>query len=333
MERVRKLNGREWRDTVYVAGRYEAQTRSNSGHCYERPSTQLPSRVLVGQAIQPAAAFQGGSLMTIVTGASGFIGRRLMEKLGLEAHAVSLRGNLDAIAGADAVVHLAGEPVSQRWTKDVREKIRSSRVEGTRRLVDAMRANPPRVLVSASAVGYYGSRGDELLTESSAPDDGFLGGVCVEWEREARKAEEFGVRVVCLRSGLVLGHGGGLEKMLLPFKLGVGGKIGDGRQWMAWIHLEDAVGLIQFALSSTLTGSVNATAPNPVTNEEFTRKLAAALHRPALFPVPKFALHLLYGDMAQIVYASQRVIPEAALRAGYEFRFPNLQGALLDILR
>lgn len=272
--------------------------------------------------------------MTIaVTGASGFIGRRLMEKLGSAARAVSLRSSLDAIAGADAVVHLAGEPVSQRWTKAVREKIRSSRIDGTRRLVDAMRANPPQVLVSASAVGYYGSRGDGVLTESSPPADGFLADVCQQWEREARRAEEFGVRVVSLRSGLVLGHGGGLEKMLLPFKLGIGGKIGDGRQWMAWIHLEDAVGLIEFALSSQLTGPVNATAPDPVTNKEFTRELAAALHRPAIFPVPKFALHLLYGDMAQIVYASQRVIPEAALRAGYEFRFPSLKSALLDILR
>jgi hypothetical protein len=272
--------------------------------------------------------------MTIaVTGASGFIGRRLMEKLGPDARAVSLRGNLDAIAGADAVVHLAGEPVAQRWTKEAREKIRTSRVEGTRRLVDAMRSNPPKVLVSASAVGYYGSRGDELLTESSRPADDFLGRICLEWEREARKAEEFGVRVVCLRNGVVLGSGGALEKMIPPFKLGVGGKIGGGRQWMAWIHLEDMVGLIEFALSSTLTGPVNATAPNPVTNEEFTRELAAALHRPAIFPVPKFALHLLYGDMAQIVYASQRVIPEAALRAGYQFHFPNLKDTLLDILR
>jgi uncharacterized protein (TIGR01777 family) len=268
-----------------------------------------------------------------VTGASGFIGRRLMEKLGPEARAVSLRGNLDGIAGADAVVHLAGEPVSQRWTKDVREKILASRVDGTRRLVDAMRSNPPKVLVSASAVGYYGSRGDELLAESSPPAEGFLAETCVEWEREARKAEEFGVRVVCLRNGLVLGKGGGLDKMLLPFKLGVGGKIGDGRQWMAWVHLEDAVGLVEFALSSSLKGAVNASAPNPVTNEEFTRELASALHRPAIFPVPKFALHLLFGDMAQIVYASQRVIPEAAIQAGYQFRFPNLKGGLLDILR
>jgi hypothetical protein len=272
--------------------------------------------------------------MTIaVTGASGFIGRRLMEKLGPAARAVSLRGSLDGIAGADAVIHLAGEPVSQRWTKDVREKIRSSRVDGTRKLVDAMRANPPRVLVSASAVGYYGSRGDELLTESSRPAGDFLGQICQEWEREALKAQEFGVRVVCLRNGLVLGHGGGLEKMLPPFKLGIGGKVGDGHQWTAWIHLEDSIGLIEFALSSSFKGPVNATAPNPVTNEEFTRELAAALHRPAILPVPKFALHLLFGDMAQIVYASQRVIPEAALRAGFQFRFPTLTGAILDILR
>jgi len=272
--------------------------------------------------------------MTIaVTGASGFIGRRLMQKLGSDARPVSLRGNLDPIAGADAVVHLAGESIAQRWTKDVREKIRLSRVEGTRKLVNALRASPPQVLVSASAVGYYGERGDELLTESSPPGAGFPSELCLDWEGEARRAEEFGVRVVCLRFGLVLGTGGGLEKILLPFKLGVGGKIGDGRQWMAWIHLEDAAGLIELTLSSQLKGAVNATAPNPVTNAEFTRELAAALHRPAIFPVPKFALRLLYGDMAQIVYASQRVIPEAALQAGYEFRFPNLNGALLDILR
>ena len=269
-----------------------------------------------------------------VTGASGFIGQRLMASLGNDACAVSLRGNLDALAGADAVVHLAGEPVSQRWTKQVREKIRSSRVEGTRKLVDAMRANPPRVLVSASAVGYYGERGNEILTESSPPARNFLGDVCVEWEREALKAADFGVRVICLRNGLVLGPGGGLEKMMLPFKLGIGGKIGDGQQWMAWIHIVDAVGLIEFAISSSsFRGPVNATAPNPVTNAEFTRELAAALHRPAIFPVPKFALRLLYGDMAQIIYASQFVIPEAALRAGYQFRFPTLAAALLDILR
>ena len=257
-----------------------------------------------------------------------------MEKLGKEARAVSSRGSLEGLAGVDAVVHLAGEPVGQRWSKEVREEIRSSRVDGTRRVVDAMRAKPPRVFVSASAVGYYGSRGDELLTESSFPADDFLGQTCVEWEREARKAEEFGARVVCLRNGVVLGKGGALEKMLLPFKLGIGGKIGDGKQWMAWIHLEDTVGLIELAISSSrMRVAVNATAPNPVTNAEFTRELAAALHRPAILPVPQFALDLLFGEMAQIVYASQRVIPEAALQAGYQFLFPNLNGALLDILR
>ncbi len=256
-----------------------------------------------------------------------------MDRLGNEARAVSLRGNLDGLDRSDAVVHLAGEPVSQRWTKAARERIRSSRVDGTRRVVDAIRTNPPRVLVSASAVGYYGSRGDEVLTESSHPADGFLADVCEEWEHEARKAENFGVRVVCLRNGLVLGKGGGLDKMMLPFKLGIGGKIGDGKQWMAWIHIDDAVGLIEFALScEDLRGAVNATAPEPVTNEEFTRELASALHRPAIFPVPKFALRLLYGDMAQIVYASQRVVPEKALEAGYEFRFPSLRNALLNVV-
>jgi uncharacterized protein (TIGR01777 family) len=265
-----------------------------------------------------------------VTGASGFIGRRLLANLGSEACPVSSRGKLDELAGADAVVHLAGEPVSQRWTKEVRERIRSSRVEGTRRLVEAMRADPPQVLVSASAVGYYGSRRDERLTESSPPADGFLADVCVEWEREAHRAEEFGVRVVCLRNGLVLGNGGGLEKMILPFKLGLGGRIGDGKQWMAWIHIDDAVGLIEFAISSArLRGAVNATSPNPVTNVEFTRELGAALHRPAVLPVPKFALHLLYGEMAQIIYASQRVIPGA----GYQFRFPEIHGAIQDAVR
>lgn len=268
-----------------------------------------------------------------VTGASGFIGKRVMEKFGSDAHAVSLRGQLDGIAGANAVVHLAGEPVSQRWTKEVRERIRSSRVEGTRKLVDAMRKAPPRVFVSASAVGYYGSRGDEVLTESSGPGDDFLSDVCLEWEREAHKAEEFGVRVICLRNGLVLGHGGGLDKMMAPFKLGAGGKIGDGEQWMAWIHLEDVVGLVGFAISnSNVEGAVNATAPNPVRNREFTKELAGVLHRPAILTVPKFALHVLYGDMAQIVYASQRAMPEAAIAAGYTFRFPELSGALLDIL-
>jgi uncharacterized protein (TIGR01777 family) len=269
-----------------------------------------------------------------VTGASGFIGKRLMENLGGTGLAISVRGELKRLEGVDAVVHLAGEPVSQRWSAEVREKIRSRRVDGTRKLLNAMRANPPKVLVSASAVGYYGSRGDEVLTEASRPAQDFLGNVCVEWEQEAFEAQEFGVRVVCLRNGVVLGEGGGaLEKMTPPFKLGVGGRIGDGKQWMAWIHLDDVIGLIEFAISNAaFRGPANATAPNPVTNEQFTRSLASVLHRPAILPVPKFALDLLFGEMAQIVYASQRVIPEAALNAGYKFRFPELEPALLQIL-
>ena len=254
-----------------------------------------------GMALPHKAVAQRHALrkpMTIaITGASGFIGRRLMEKLGADGRAVSLRGNLDGIAGADAVVHLAGEPVSQRWTKEAREKIRSSRVDGTRRLVDAMRSNPPKVLVSASAVGYYGSRGDELLTESSPPAEGFLADICIEWEREARKAEEFGVRVVCLRNGLVLGKGGGLDKMLLPFKLGVGGRIGDGRQWMAWIHLEDAVGLIELALSSSIEGrnerDRTQSGDQRRVHEGIGRRASSSgdFSRPEIRPAPDFRRH------------------------------------------
>jgi uncharacterized protein (TIGR01777 family) len=235
-------------------------------------------------------------------------------------------------AGCDAVVSLAGEPVAQRWTTAARERIRGSRVEGTRSIVEALRRNPPAVLVSASAIGYYGSRGDEVLTESSAPAGDFLGRLAVEWEREALRAEEFGVRVVTLRIGVVLGEGGALAKMLPIFRLGMGGRIADGRQWMSWIHLDDLARLIEFAVENPVRGTINATAPNPVTNAEFTRELGRALHRPAVFPVPKFALRMLYGEMAEIVSASQRVMPQAALSAGFRFQFPELPMALNQIL-
>jgi uncharacterized protein (TIGR01777 family) len=241
-------------------------------------------------------------------------------------------------AGCGAVVHLAGEPVAQRWTASARERILSSRVESTRSLVAALRSQPPRVLVSASAIGYYGSRGDEILTEKAAPAADFLGTVCEGWEQEARAAEQFGVRVVTLRIGVVLGStfggafrhpGGALAQMLLPFKLGVGGRLGSGRQWMSWIHLDDLTALIEFAIvNAAFSGPVNATAPNPVTNAEFTRELAAVLHRPAIFPVPAFALKLLFGEMSQVLLGSQRVIPEAALRAGFQFRYSDVGRAL-----
>jgi uncharacterized protein (TIGR01777 family) len=228
------------------------------------------------------------------------------------------------------VIHLAGEPVAQRWTREARERIRASRVESTRTLVAALRPNPPKVLVSASAVGYYGSRGDEILTESAAPAGDFLGRLAVDWEREAQEAQKFDVRVVSLRIAVVLGrNGGALAQMLLPFRLGIGGRIGDGKQWMSWIHLDDLASLAGFALENAgLRGAINASSPNPVTNAEFTRELARALHRPAIVPVPRLALKLLFGEMAEIIFSSQRVVPEAALKAGFAFRFPGIREAL-----
>jgi uncharacterized protein len=274
-----------------------------------------------------------------ITGATGFVGRHLSEHLRKAGHAVRAVSTRVApqpedVDGCDAIVNLAGEPVAQRWTPAVRESIRASRVDGTRKLVAVLRPNPPSVLVNASAVGYYGSRGDEMLTESSPPAADFLARVAMDWEREAQEAEMFGVRVVRLRIAMVLGReGGALARMLLPFRLGIGGRIGDGRQWMSWIHLEDLVSLIAFALeNSAVSGPVNASAPNPVRNAEFTKELARALHRPAIFPVPRLALKLLFGEMAEIIYASQRVLPEAALRAGFQFRFPEVSRALRESL-
>jgi uncharacterized protein (TIGR01777 family) len=226
-------------------------------------------------------------------------------------------------------VNLAGEPVAQRWTAAARERISNSRIQGTRSLVAALRKHPPQVLVSASAVGYYGSRGDEILTEDSAPSSDFLGQLAFGWEQEAHAAEQFGVRVVAPRIGVVLGRGGALAQMLLPFRLGVGGRLGTGKQWMSWIALDDLVSLIEFAIEdAALTGPVNAVAPNPVTNAIFTRALAAALHRPAIFPVPAFALKILFGEMSQILLGGQRVIPQKALRAGFPFRYAELGEAL-----
>jgi hypothetical protein len=253
-----------------------------------------------------------------------------------EFHPVSLRGDVrpQDLEGCDAVIHLAGEPVAQRWTTAARERIRSSRIDGTRKLVAAMKPNPPVTMISASAIGYYGSRGDEILTETSAAGDDFLAEIAEGWEREAMAAESFGVRVVRLRIAVVLGRGGGaLEKMLLPFKLGIGGRIGSGSQWMSWIHLDDLVALIRFALEGKLTGPVNASAPEPVTNEEFTRELGRALHRPAILPVPAIALKLMFGEMSQVMLGSHRVIPEVALGAGFTFRFSVLRDAFASILR
>jgi len=210
-----------------------------------------------------------------------------------------------------------------------------SRVEGTRALVAAMREQPPQVLISASAVGYYGSRGDEVLIEAAPPADDFLGRVAAAWEEEAQAAEPFGVRVTRLRIGMVLGpNGGALARMLPPFRLGLGGRLGSGHQWMSWIHIEDLVALIVFLLKeSTVRGVFNATSPFPVTNRDFTRGLAEAVHRPAIFPVPAFALRLMFGEMSEVLLASQRALPDAAQRAGFIFQHPDIFAALAQIVQ
>lgn len=274
-----------------------------------------------------------------ITGASGFLGRAITDHLRERGHtviAISLRHELkpDSFLPCDAVIHLAGEPVAQRWTKAARQRIHDSRIHGTRALVDALRTAPPSVLVSASAIGYYGSRGNNILTEDATPSSDFLGKVAVGWEQEAFAAETFGARVVVPRIGVVLGPGGGaLKKMLLPFRLGLGGRLGNGKQWMSWIHIDDLTALIEFAImNSELSGPVNAAAPAPVTNAEFTRVLARTLHRPAIFPVPAFVLKLIFGEMSQILLGSQRVLPEAALRAGFDFRYSDLGVALAAAL-
>ncbi len=233
----------------------------------------------------------------------------------------------------DAIVNLAGESIaSGRWTAARKAAIRSSRVEATRALVDAAAAASPRpkVLVNASAIGYYGAHGDEPLDETAAPGADFLARVCVEWEAEARRAEALGLRVVLLRLGVVLApDGGALSAMLLPFRAGLGGAIGGGRQWMSWVHRDDVVGLLREAVGNAeYAGPVNATSPNPVTNRDFTRALGRALHRPTVLPVPGIGLRLLLGEMATMLLTGQRVLPKAAERLGYAWQQPELPAAL-----
>ncbi|MEZ5351941.1 MAG: TIGR01777 family oxidoreductase [Bryobacteraceae bacterium] len=298
-------------------------------------------------------------MRVILTGATGFIGTHLVPQLEAAGHTTHLLGRspkpglsagsgfsiwdpakgpppADAFQDADAVIHLAGEPVAQRWSPDVKRRIRSSRVDATAQLIAAIAASPrkPAVFLSASAVGYYGDRGDEVLTESSAPANGFLPSVCVEWEKAASEATQLGIRVALLRTGIVLGKGGGaLAQMLTPFKVGLGGRLGSGKQWMPWIHMTDMCALYLAALDNpALSGPVNAVSPNPVRNDDFTAALGRALARPALLPVPEFAIRLLYGEMSQILFASQRVVPRAAQASGFEFRQPEIFGALKDLL-
>ena len=301
---------------------------------------------------------QGKGVNITITGASGLVGRRLVQVLGSAGHnlhVLSRHGgtNLpngvqlsvwdpdrqpprESLENADVVVHLAGEPVAQRWTAQSKQRIRDSRVLGTQRLVEALAGltRRPAALVSASAVGYYGSRGDEILEESSPPGSGFLPEVCVEWESAAGAAAALGIRVAVVRIGMVLDpRGGALGRMLPAFRAGVGGRLGSGRQWMSWIHAADLVELFRFAIDNSLSGPLNGVAPFPVSNREFTQELGRALHRPAVFPVPEFVLKALFGEMAGILLASQRTAPRAADAAGFRFRFPQLGPALADLLQ
>jgi uncharacterized protein (TIGR01777 family) len=292
-----------------------------------------------------------------VTGGTGLIGSALVQQLtsrGDEvtvfsrnpdrvrgAQAVAWDPNTgpapaDALSGSEAVVHLAGENLAQRWSDETRRRIRDSRVEGTRRLVEGLAAADPRpkTLVSISAVGYYGNTGERQVDEDSPPGDDFLAQVCVGWEEEARKAEDLGLRVTRVRNGVVLDkRGGALSKMLTPFKLGGGGPVAGGRQFLAWIHLDDLVAILLNALDhDSYAGAVNATAPEPARNKDFSKALGRALNRPAVAPIPGFAIRALYGDMAQLVTDSNRVVPRRTLELGFRHRHPDLDEALRSAL-
>ena len=291
----------------------------------------------------------------LVTGASGFIGSALVPALTAGGHSVRrlVRGtpggegeyrwdpaagriDPDSLEGVDAAVHLAGETVAGRWTDAKKERILRSRVDGTRTLAEALAdlERPPRVLVAASAIGYYGDRGDELLTEESAPGEGFLADVVKAWEGASQSAEQAGIRVVRLRFGIVLSPAGGaLKTILRPFRLGLGGRVGSGRQWMSWVSIDDVVGAVGHALThEDLAGPANTVAPNPVTNAEFTKTLARVISRPALLPAPAPALRIGLGEFAQDVLSSARVAPVRLGESGYEFRHSNLEPALRHVL-
>ncbi len=301
-------------------------------------------------------------MKVLVTGGTGLLGRELCKRLAADGHELVLLTRrpknaeellpaarafrwdpevepspAEAWEGVDAVVHLAGEPVADaRWTTEQKRRIRDSRVIGTQNLIAGIKglSSKPKVLVSASAVGYYGSRGDELLLENSAPGTGFLSETCIDWENQATRAQEFGLRVVRVRIGVVLSpEGGAMKTMMTPFKLGLGGRLGPGTQWFPWIHIDDIVGIINFALKNdAISGPVNGAAPGIVDNDQFTRAFAGALNRPVFFPVPEFALRIMMGEMADVVLNSQKVAPKAALDAGYQFRFPELKDALKNLL-
>lgn len=298
----------------------------------------------------------------IVAGGTGFIGSALVDRLARKGHALTVltrikktlmpgatplvwqpgvsgewRRDLEAtLADADGVINLAGESIAAgRWSKARKDQLRLSRIESTRALVDAIAGarGRPKFLINGSAVGYYGPRADEPINEAEHPGSDFLARLCVEWEAEARRAEALEVRVVLLRTGIVLGRGGGaLAKMVPPFKFFVGGPLGSGAQWMPWIHLDDEVGLIDFLVEASARGAVNATAPEPVTMKEFCAALGKVMRRPCWAPVPAFVLRAALGEMADMLLTGQRAVPAAAEKLGYRFRFSKLSDALRDIL-
>jgi uncharacterized protein (TIGR01777 family) len=302
-------------------------------------------------------------MKVLITGATGLVGTALIQSLQQDGHLVcrllrkkpeedrQLKQDCDidwdpksgtfgpAAENADAVVNLAGAAIADgRWSEERKAVLLSSRVETTRGLIAGMEKMSPRpkVLVSASAVGFYGNRGDELLTETSSPRPEFLSRLAEEWEAEAAQAQSLGVRTVIARFGIILAkHGGALKPMMVPFKIGVGGKLGTGKQWMSWVALEDVVRILRFALDTEIIqGPINVVAPQPVTNAEFTKVLADTMHRPAFFTVPTFALHALLGEMAdEMLLAGQRAIPESLQKHGYQFAHTNLHSALTAILQ
>ena len=293
----------------------------------------------------------------IVSGSHGLVGKALIKALETDGHEIyrlvrhapnsehEIEWSPDRysiaisrIEGFDAVFHLAGESIaSGRWNDEKKRKMRESRTKGTKLLADAL-ANlsaPPKTLISASAIGYYGDRGDELLTETSPPGKGFLADVCVEWEQATQHARSKGVRVVNTRFGIILDkEGGALAKMLTPFRMGIGGRIGDGKQWMSWIALDDVIGALQFTLKNeSMNSPANFVAPNPVTNTEFTKTLGSVLSRPTIFPIPEFGVRLAFGEMGDaLLLSSQRVEPKSLTQTGYKFNYTHLEAALRSIL-
>lgn len=294
-------------------------------------------------------------MKTLISGGTGFVGSHLVNR---QENPVILSRNPDkvrkqfskaeaypwqqgepitaaAFQGVNTVFHLAGESIFGRWNEAKKNRILNSRVEGTRTLVDSLARldTPPETLISSSAVGYYGSRGDEILGESSGSGSDFLARVCLAWEKEAMKAEKLGIRVVCLRTGIVLSRdGGALAGMLPVYKAGLGGKLGAGRQYMSWIHIDDLTGIMMYtAANKEITGPVNAVAPQPVTNRDFNKTLAAVLKRPALFSIPAPLLRLILGEFGNVLLSSQRALPRKLEETGYRFKYPHIEEALTAV--